>query len=220
MKLKRILAIHLASWPVKTGCGIHPVDAVIQGTSGDLYATALDAKGCQRGIPTRLNKCVPQASDASSSIIKHAQYELECKRVAAEQWNGYKDSIPPAHAFCKIVHGGAAWDDSNRGCIGMTVEVIGVCANTVGTPLVVCEFSDNSAIVLRRECLERVETEEDKKARAHRNEVDRIAQEFLFAAIRDVSTLVELEDQPEPLREKFRAMAEQAIADRVERFGK
>lgn len=163
MKLVRLLAVQMTVWPVKNGVGIHGVDAITQGVSGDIYTAAKGS--CGYGInPQSFGTLRIIASDTPEAFVTQAEWELEKKRVRAESWNGEIGSIPPNHAFCKVIRGGCEWREHDEWMIGETVEVLGVVTNHMGEHLMICQMVDGSVYAFLVACLVRAKTEAEERA--------------------------------------------------------
>ena len=162
MKLARLLAMQITKWPVKIGCGIHPVDAITQGVSGDIYVVR--KVGSSYAYPCLHGTLKDIAEDAPLAYVTFEQWQLARARLEAESWNGHKDTDPPMHAFCVVVEGNCNWSDYDKRLIGMRAEIIGKSITTYGTAVYAVELNDGTTYNLIRKCLVRAMTEEEQRA--------------------------------------------------------
>lgn len=182
MKLARLLAMQITKWPVKIGCGIHPVDAITQGVSGDIYVVKKNADGNGFGRPYLHGTIKDVAEDAPFAYVTFEQWQLARARLEAESWKGHEETDPPMHAFCKVVEGNCNWSEYDKRLIGRRVEIIGQSITTYGTKVYAVELPDGTTYNLIRACLTRAVTEEEKRAA----ELDVMAMQ-LFADCREGS---------------------------------
>lgn len=161
MKLARLLAMQITKWPVKIGCGIHPVDAITQGVSGDIYVVR--KMGSSFTGPCLHGSLKDVAEDAPLAYVTFDQWQLARARLSAEDWNGNEYTDPPMHAVCKVVEGDCNWSEYDKRLIGQRVEIIGQSITTYGVKVYAVELADGTTYNLIRKCLVRAKTDAEKR---------------------------------------------------------